>query len=44
MKSQKKMVKKVITAIIKEEKEEKVLVSFKDRPLQHNRRFYNLVH
>ena len=36
MKSQKRVVKKVITPIIKEEKKEEVLVSFKGRLLQRN--------
>ena len=37
------MAKKVITPIVKEEEEEEVLVSFKDRLLQRNRRLRDLV-
>ena len=38
------MVKTVIIPIIKEEKEEEVLVFFKDRPLQRNRRLRDLIY
>ena len=38
------MVKTVITLIVKEEKKEEVLVSFKDRSLERNRRLRDLVY
>ena len=38
------MAKTVITPIVKKEEKEEILVSFKDRPLQRNRRLRDLVH
>ena len=43
IKSQRKVVKTVITLIVEEEEEEEVLVSFKGRSLQRNRRLRDLI-